>query len=90
MTQEGTRTASGYSLGRRVMRCVKWKRDEITGRTVADGEQDVYYDTFIDLHELDRLARKASRNANWKSKDGAIRVHVAAVQPVGEKEEPHK
>lgn len=86
---EPPRTASGQALGIRIVRRRVYKRDESgpIARQVYDGQEDVYYDTVINLHELDLLAAKAARNGGLKAKAGPIRVQIVAKKKV---EEPHK
>lgn len=83
------RTASGQALGVRIVRRAVYKRDESgpIARQVYDGREDIYYDTVINLHELDLLAAKAARNGGLKAKAGPIRVQIVAKKKV---EEPHK
>lgn len=72
--------ASDQTISRRIARRII--HEEIDGvRSTA--QQDVYYDTYIDLRALDLLAVKAARSKRFEAKDGPVRVQVVNVRKVG-------
>lgn len=66
------------------------KREQVTigtgtgFTTVADGAEEIYYETSIDLDALHLMARKAAGNGSWKSNDGALQVRVLATKRIAE------
>lgn len=48
----------------------------------VDKEHSVMYETRLDIDELQRLAKKALLNKNWKAKQGPITVQILARQPL--------
>ncbi len=47
-------------------------------RSIPDGQEELYYETAIDLDALDRMARHASRNKSLKSHHGPLTVRILA------------
>jgi hypothetical protein len=45
-------------------------------RWEADGQEEFYYETSIDLRALDSMAKKAARNKSGKSHDGPIFIRI--------------
>jgi hypothetical protein len=43
---------------------------------ISDGNEEIYYETSIDLAELAVMARDAARNKSGMSNDGPLRVRI--------------
>lgn len=46
--------------------------------TIPDGEEELYYETSVNLDLLDQMARKAAGNSSSKSSDGPLTVKILA------------
>lgn len=51
------------------------------GVTTAQRER-ITYGVYLDLDDLDELARKASTNKSRKAKDGPVHVEIHSIEPV--------